>query len=140
MLFILTLIIREKIKEKSIEVWHEIKEKIEVPLVMVGGLICRMLNFVATVHLNLFISSFYDRSDEGQEIAKTIATKLNGVSMSLAILMSFFVGYESDKISRSTILLITFGLSTLGFTLFTMIDNPESFLMYLSVICFNVGG
>ena len=39
--------------------------KVELIIAMVGGVLCKMLNMLTTVFLNLFLSSFFARTNEG---------------------------------------------------------------------------
>ena len=51
----------ERIKVKYHQLIDELSTKIELSLCLVGSVICRMLNLISTVYINLWISTFYGR-------------------------------------------------------------------------------
>jgi MFS family permease len=106
---------------------------------MLGCVFTKMISILSTVFLNLFISSFYDSSNEGQQEAKRIAAIANGISMTIAIVACFVAGYLSDKIKPSTLLVCAFCLSTSGAVVFSFIPHPSSPILQIAVILFNMG-
>ena len=119
--------------------WKEISTKLELPLCFFGVFLCRMLNLIATVYLNLWISTFYKRDAEGQIMAKQISASLSGSSMGLALLMSLYFGYLADKAKISTLLVCSYGASAFGLILFSQISSPTSPLLHVAVIGMNIG-
>eukprot|EP00347_Sterkiella_histriomuscorum_P013627 403363997 len=131
--------LKERITVKSQQLKGELSSKIELSICLIGSILCRMLNVISTVYLNLWISSFYDRDSAGQLQAKALSSRLSGISMTLALIFTCIVGVVSDRVRASTVFIAVFGISTIGVILFIMIDSPHSWLTYLSVICFNIG-
>jgi hypothetical protein len=50
--------------------WREISTKVELNICFIGVFLCRILNLITTVYLNLWISTFYQRDLDGQVRAK----------------------------------------------------------------------
>lgn len=98
-----------------------------------------MGNIVSTVHLNLWISSFYSRDYDGQLQAKQLTSSLYGSSMGIALLCSMYTGYLGDKVKLNVLIPTVFGIGAIGVFLFTLINEPTSGLTYIAVICLNIG-
>ncbi|CDW84867.1 mfs transporter [Stylonychia lemnae] len=131
--------LKEKIRVKFNQIKSELSTKIELPLCLLGALICRMLNVISTVYINLWLSTFFGRDQESQVQAKTLSASLNGTSMTLALICTCIIGILSDKFKPSNIFIIVFGISAFGALLFTFNDKPDGIITYISVICFNIG-
>ena len=56
----------ERIKVKSAQIVVELRDKVEFSVCLIGGMLCKMLNLISTVFINLWLSSFYSRDTEGQ--------------------------------------------------------------------------
>jgi hypothetical protein len=67
-------------------------------------------------------------------LAKTVATKANGISMSIAICTSFLIGYLADRLPPSYIILFSYGFTVIGIILFHFVEFPDSGLLYLSAV------
>lgn len=98
-----------------------------------------MANVTSTTYLNLWISSFFNRDNEGQTLAKNLSSSLSGSSMGLAIMFTVYIGYKADKVKISNLLILVYGIGTIGLLLFTIIEDINSKLLYLAVIFLNIG-
>ena len=98
-----------------------------------------MNNLISTIYVTLWISSFYSRDDEGQQAAKNLSASLNGSSMGLALMVSMYVGYRSDKSTFNKLLILVFASSAIGLFTFYNLYSPESSMSYLAMIFLNIG-
>lgn len=87
----------QKFVAKSRKAYSEIIRDVRLTTCYIGLMIIKMGQIIATVFLNLWISSFHDRTDAGLAEAKALSSSLAGSSMGLAVIMSIVFGYLADK-------------------------------------------
>lgn len=59
--------------------------------------------------------------------------------MGMALLISMWIGYKTDKIKISNIILGVYGIGMVGLFMITYINDINSKYLYLAVICLNIG-
>lgn len=57
---------KDKCKVKASQLKQEISVKVELSVCLLGSVICRMLNVVTIVYINLWISTYFSRDEKGQ--------------------------------------------------------------------------
>jgi hypothetical protein len=136
------LTLKEKVLAKSRQAYKELTRDVRLCVCYMGLMIIKMGQIIATVYLNLWLSTFFTRDDAGLAQAKTLSSSLAGSSMGLAVILSIMFGYLADKWRISCLLQIAFLVRMCGLFMFPYIadaGNVHSPWTYVAVTGLNVG-
>lgn len=126
----------KRIKETLSSLWRISKNSKAMNLSYYGSFVARMGDVVYIVFLNLWISSFYSDKDTSSDLdpAKAKAQMISGIGGVLMLLLSFFVGYASDKLSFDKSITFVYGIRALASMLVYFSPNSYSALAFTSLL------
>ena len=118
-------------KETTMRVIKISKVSRDINLSYYGSFITRMGDILTILFLNLWVSSFYGSSDDEIEKAQAKAQTITGIGGVVLLLVCFFVGWGTDKISMSFTLIFYYSIQALFYFLVIFAKNPTTVQAFL---------
>ena len=85
-----------------------------------------MGDVVTVLFMNLWIASFYGSTDDEIEAAKAKGQMISGIGGVVILVLCFFVGWSSDKISFAYTIGIYYTIRAIFYFLMIFADNPST--------------
>lgn len=120
-----------RLKETSRKVWKISKHSRAINLSYYGSFVTRMGDILAILFMNLWIASFYGSSDDEIQEAKAKGQVISGIGGVIILILSFFVGWSSDKFSFTFTITFYYGIRALFYFLVVFAHDPSSPLAFI---------
>lgn len=126
----------KRLKTTSKKVLKISRTSREINLSYYGSFVTRMGDVLTVLFMNVWITSFYGSTDEEIEKAKAKGQMISGIGGVVILLLSFFVGWSSDKLAFKYTISIYYGIRALFYILIIFADNPstpQAFLFFMII-------
>ena len=98
----------------------------EINLSYYGSFITRMGDILSILFMNIWISSFYGNSVDEISKADSKGQMIGGIGGIMILLLSFFVGWSSDKLKFVHIITFSYGIRAIFYFLMIFAGTPSS--------------
>jgi len=129
-----------KLKKTTKTVWKVSRTSREVNLSYYGSFITRMGDILSILFMNIWISSFFGSSDDEISKANSRGQMISGIGGVLILILSFFIGWGTDKMKFVYTISLFYGIRALFYFLILFAKDPstvQAFLFFLIIYTSN---
>jgi len=120
------------------DAWHAVTTNSILPVCMLAGPVVRLCYYINSTVILLWITSFVDDGYlESEKEAMAIFSKIQVISVSLAVLMFYQIGRFVDKVPSYVSCPVFFGGRALALALQFTLDKPDTWYCFF-VVAFQV--